>query len=349
MAPLTTAVATAQLPSVFVDVGSRTQGFGVPATGYAAAAPAGGVWNALDADVLTERVNVSPPLLDATGAPTAVTLTLDGLTTGGYYQVNYGLSVATGDDHALLDDLAYNWAASQMRFDGLPAGTYDVYLYAMAPDIPYAQTSVSVVSSADPLQVVGGMYSGVFVQGVTHSLHTASVSAGEPLVIDIDVVTFSDAIAGVQVVPESSTNIGVNYCGPANVNTTGNPAQIVGSGSVTTASNDVSLLCLNMPQQAFGMFLVSSSVGFVANPGGSEGNLCLGGAIGRYVGPGQIQNSGQAGAISLAIDLTSVPQPSSTVAVQAGETWYWQAWFRDSTTGGAPTSNTSDGLQIDFQ
>ena len=104
----------------------------------------------------------------------------------------------------------------------------------------------------------------------------------------------------------------------------------------------------SLPTSAFGFFLVSDTQGFTAMPGGSMGNLCLAGSIGRYVGPGEIQNSGAAGAISLAIDLTSVPQPTGPVAVVAGETWNFQAWTRDS-VGGQATSNFTDGLSIVFQ
>lgn len=37
--------------------------------------------------------------------------------------------------------------------------------------------------------------------------------------------------------------------------------------------------------------------------------------------------------------------PTGSVSVLAGETWNWQAWFRD--VGG--TSNFSDGVSIQFQ
>ena len=86
----------------------------------------------------------------------------------------------------------------------------------------------------------------------------------------------------------------------------------------------------------------------VAGPGGSQGTLCLGGAIGRYVGPGQIVNSGSTGEITLAIDLTQTPQPTGLVSVQPGETWNFQAWYRDA-IGGSATSNFTDGLSITFQ
>jgi hypothetical protein len=93
--------------------------------------------------------------------------------------------------------------------------------------------------------------------------------------------------------------------------------------------------------------LTSRTQGFVANPGGSQGNLCLGGSIGRYVGPGQVQNSGAGGAISLAVNLAQHPTPTGFVAVQIGETWNFTAWYRD-TVGGVAVSNFANGLSIAF-
>jgi hypothetical protein len=49
--------------------------------------------------------------------------------------------------------------------------------------------------------------------------------------------------------------------------------------------------------------------GNVPQPG-SLGVLCLGGSIGRYVGPGQIQNTGGTGAFCLLLDLTQTPTPT---------------------------------------
>ncbi len=82
--------------------------------------------------------------------------------------------------------------------------------------------------------------------------------------------------------------------------------------------------------------------------GGSAGTLCLGGSIGRYVGPGQVLNSGAAGAFELVLDLTQHPTPTGLVAVQAGETWNFQAWYRDA-VGGTPVSNFTSGRSIAFQ
>ncbi|QDV09009.1 hypothetical protein Poly30_45650 [Planctomycetes bacterium Poly30] len=120
------------------------------------------------------------------------------------------------------------------------------------------------------------------------------------------------------------------------------------TGSSSAASNAVSLHATQLPPNAFGFFLASRDAGLVVHPGGSAGTLCLGGSIGRYVGPGQIQNSGASGSFSLPLDLTAIPQPNGAVPAQAGETWRFQAWFRDVTTTSPPipTSNFTSGLEI---
>ena len=136
--------------------------------------------------------------------------------------------------------------------------------------------------------------------------------------------------------------LGTNYCQAA-VNSTGGPARMSASGSNIVADNDLVLRALGLPPNSFGFFLASTDQGFVAAPGGSQGNLCLGGAIGRYVGPGQIQNSGAGGTISLAIDNMQVPQPTGSVAIVAGETWNFQLWSRDISG-----SNFTDGYEVTF-
>ncbi len=140
--------------------------------------------------------------------------------------------------------------------------------------------------------------------------------------------------------------LGSSYC-TANVNSTGVTGVLNAVGSAVVANNNVTLEASALPLNSFGFFLTSLTQGFVANPGGSAGNLCLGGAIGRYVGPGQIKNSGTSGAFSLLLNLTQMPQPAGAVAVTAGQTWNFQAWHRD-VVGGAPTSNFTPGLSIAF-
>ena len=78
-----------------------------------------------------------------------------------------------------------------------------------------------------------------------------------------------------------------------------------------------------------------------------RGCLCLGGLIGRYVGAGQIRNSGATGSFSLALDLTAMAHPFNPVVAQPGQTWYFQARHRDANPG--LTSNFTDAVSITFE
>jgi len=113
-------------------------------------------------------------------------------------------------------------------------------------------------------------------------------------------------------------------------------------------TNSFSVAAASLPLSTFGYFLTSRTQGNVSQPGGSQGVLCLGGAIGRFVGPGQVQNTGASGSISIPVDLLALPTPTGPVAAMAGQTWNFQAWHRDS-LGGVATSNFTTGLAVQFQ
>ena len=137
--------------------------------------------------------------------------------------------------------------------------------------------------------------------------------------------------------------IGTPYCGPANTNSSNQSGVISAFGQTSVVANDVRLDAVQMAANQFGMFLNSLTPGFVVPPG-SQGNLCLGGGIGRY--KDDIMNSGSAGEMSLQLDLNNTPTPGGIVAIQPGETWHFQAWFRDSNPN--QTSNFTDGVLITF-
>ncbi len=138
--------------------------------------------------------------------------------------------------------------------------------------------------------------------------------------------------------------IGTNYCGPAIPNSSGFPASIGGNGSAQVSLNDVTLTASNLPNKQFGYFLTSQTSGFIPTPGTSQGNLCLGGVMGRY--SAFILNSGTSGQFQLSLDLTQMPPPVQTI-VLPGDTWHFVAWFRDKNPN--VTSNFTDGLRILFQ
>jgi len=140
--------------------------------------------------------------------------------------------------------------------------------------------------------------------------------------------------------------IGVNYCSP-NTNSTGSTGALLVTGSGFVVRNELHLAASQLPLSATLFFLTSRTQGFIANPGGSQGNLCLGGSIGRFVGPNQILNTGGTGTASLFLDLTQQPTPMGLVMVQPGESWSFQAWHRD-TSGGSTTSNLTNGSTVSF-
>lgn len=162
----------------------------------------------------------------------------------------------------------------------------------------------------------------------------------------VDLVSTSAGGTGLILAGSTSSPIGTAYCA-ANSNSTGVAGLLGAQGSAAVSANTVALTASQLPLNSFGFFLTSRTQGFIAGPGGSSGNLCLGGSIGRYVGPGQIKNSGAAGAFSLTLDLTRHPTPTGFIVVVAGDTWNFQAWFRDSALGAA-TSNFTRGLTVTF-
>ena len=138
--------------------------------------------------------------------------------------------------------------------------------------------------------------------------------------------------------------IGGSYC-TANPNSTGTPGRILAFGS-SEPTYALRLEASALPPGQFGYFLTSAAPGFIGNVAGSQGNLCLLGQIGRFVGPGQIQTTSAFGTATLDVDLTSLPIGAG-LAVAPGDVWNFTFWFRDNNPN--PTSNFTDAVWITFQ
>lgn len=139
-------------------------------------------------------------------------------------------------------------------------------------------------------------------------------------------------------------DIGAEYCS-ANPNSVGAGALLVADGSVDVANNDLTLHVDGLPQRSFGMFLTSVTQGSTAGPGGSQGTLCLGGALGQF--NQAVQFTGTGSSVSMAVDLLAMPQSSGSSAILAGDTWCFQYWYRDRNP--ANTTNFSSAIEIVFQ
>jgi hypothetical protein len=140
--------------------------------------------------------------------------------------------------------------------------------------------------------------------------------------------------------------VGTSFC-PGAANSTGAAADLAAAGSIVLSANELQLSVTGLPQGSFGYFLASRVQTSPTTPMGSIGNLCLAGAIGRRVG-GLVFNSGATGAFAATADLSAIPQPGGSVAVQPGERWQFQCWYRDALPSGGATSNFSTGVAVLF-
>ncbi|MDF1836423.1 MAG: integrin alpha [Planctomycetota bacterium] len=136
--------------------------------------------------------------------------------------------------------------------------------------------------------------------------------------------------------------LGTAYCTMPVPNSSGRVAWLTAAGSNQLGSDWLSLRVQGLPQNEFGFFLCSTTQGFFPAIGGSQGNLCLGGALGRFNGADEIRFSGSQGAASMEVHWTNLPQPTGRVSAAVGETWNFQMWYRDL----AGASNFSNGMSV---
>ncbi|MEZ6018178.1 MAG: hypothetical protein R3F49_23945 [Planctomycetota bacterium] len=136
-------------------------------------------------------------------------------------------------------------------------------------------------------------------------------------------------------------SIGISECGPAVANSTGAAAFIQASGSESALENRLGLTVRDLPAYAQGYFIMGRDSGSVPQAGGSQGTLCLSNVIGRL--GATLQSSGPTGLFEARVMLDDLPANLGG-AVLPGDTWRFQAWFRDS--GG--TSNFSDAVRVTF-
>lgn len=141
--------------------------------------------------------------------------------------------------------------------------------------------------------------------------------------------------------------VGSDVVCPTTLNSTGVPATLTATGSASVSRGALDLYAESVPPAMVGIFLASQTSGLVAAPGGSFGNLCLGGTIGRFAGPAQVQTSRPDATMRLSLDLSALPEGNGTAAVLAGEQWLFQGWFRDIFLG-FPTSNFTGATSVTF-
>lgn len=141
---------------------------------------------------------------------------------------------------------------------------------------------------------------------------------------------------------------GETSCGPAVENSRGLAAHLSASGSAVASGPSFTLRATKLPLNRFGFFLGSRTAQLPTSVPNSQGRLCLGGSIGRYIGPGQVVSSGATGSFQITVNPTRLVNGTGVSAAIQGETWYFQGWVRDVDSQGGATSNFTDALAIEF-
>ena len=131
-------------------------------------------------------------------------------------------------------------------------------------------------------------------------------------------------------------------------NSTLEGATLQASGDQVASNGAFSLHASRLPVQVFGFFLVGDGTQSVV-PMNSQGTFCIGGDTGRFDRSqlSEIRLSDEAGRISLDVDLTNVPTSTGVEAIAAGDTRYFQLWYRDRNPGN--TSNFSSAVGVTFE
>ncbi|QDV08525.1 hypothetical protein Poly30_40730 [Planctomycetes bacterium Poly30] len=125
-------------------------------------------------------------------------------------------------------------------------------------------------------------------------------------------------------------------------NSQGVPGLLSVYGYIYASAGSLRLECEQLPPNSFAILLAGSTPGFVGSPGNSSGNLCISGTAAR-LGTTQALPSGHAEmVIQTATFPTSIGGP-----IDPGDTFVFQAWYRD--IGGAGASNFTEAKTVTFR
>jgi len=323
--------------------------FGTPANTFGAGASQPGVWNTVPATPGLSH------LMDLNGVATTATITCVGAAS---YDFSFNNAATSGDDEKLMDDCSDPGSSATWSIDGVAPGNYILYTYAWAPDNATFLSSVSVAGSSDPAQSVGGTWTGLYTQGLTHAVHHVTIAPGGSVGMTISIGMSFATLNGFQLKPDVPTGTGTNRCepgasgviacpcanppsGPArgcdNSSATGG-ASIAGSGNPNVATDTLSLTTAGEKPSATSIVLqgtTTSATGLVFG----QGVRCVTGALKRLY----TQNASSG---SITVPPPGGPTISARSAalgdpITAGQNRWYLVYYRDPIVlGGCPSAST---------
>ena len=328
-----------------IDFGDAASG---PSSSYAAAGLPG-YWNAILGDTSNYYT-----LSDLSGTPSNVVL----WQTGAAGSVAESDPSVAGDDAALLDDglITYTQGVdSCFFFSGLEPGTYELLTYAWRPNHP-TEMAKSFVDNTPGIEISGGAWPGHHVHGVTYARHVVTVDSGgtmwahSGLAVGADtgigavcngmqlrkIDTFTTFCSGDGTgMTCPCSNPGGERQGCDNRQSGGNGgAFLTGSGQAKLSGDTLSLDVTSTLDHVHVLFEGSA---MIAETRYGAGLRCVGGGTN---GSGQsflkrLEKGTPAGGT---ISFTGVSQASAQkgAPLNAGETYYYFAAYRNTEMNGAP-------------
>ena len=172
---------------------------------------------------------------------------------------------------------------------------------------------------------------------------------GSSVVFANSVAIVADSLAASATTPDVGglrfyyDHLGTQTCSPV-PNSTGAGSMLALFGSTQAATGQLFGQVSDLPAGQAGILLAGTQTGFVMNPGGSQGNLCLGGSLARFNQSIYFPDSN--GQVEIPIDMGQIPT-NPAQPILAGQTWHFQYWTRDFVNG-ASTSNFSSARAVMF-
>lgn len=142
--------------------------------------------------------------------------------------------------------------------------------------------------------------------------------------------------------------VGTVACVPPVPNSSGGVGRLDVYGAPLASGSRLTLRASGLPAGQFGIFIGAPTTGAPVQLPGSDGVLCLTGALGRYQRPSEILFSGAGGSFALGVESNDLRSGAGVVPATVGLEWSFQGWHRDG-FGAGLTSNTTEAVTVTFR
>ena len=137
------------------------------------------------------------------------------------------------------------------------------------------------------------------------------------------------------------------FCDSLGLNSIQCQGAIYASGSNAVSGNELEMQADLLPPGSLGFIMHSSTYDSPEVPANGESPMCVGSTQSRIVRQCILQETNEAGRFTLPVDMTAAPNDLDNLPIQAGETWSFRAWYRDS-RGAEAVENLTTIIAIQF-